>query len=108
MFISMVQDPGKLEKDKFVDHTHKVTVELIEEGNQYRLKTNLAQVLKDYTTGMICTQTLGKAFEPDEYFENRMGHLLFLIGTYFSEHRSINVIPGPFADLAKAEDGLWY
>ena len=98
----------KLEKDKFVDHTHKVTVELIEEGNQYRLKTNLAQVLKDYTTGMICTQTLGKAFEPDEYFENPDGTPIIFDRDYFSEHRSINVIPGPFADLAKAEDGLWY
>lgn len=98
----------KLEKDKFVDHTHKVTVELIEEGNQYRLKTNLAQVLKDYTTGMICTQTLGKALEPDEYFENPDGTPIIFDRDYFSEHRSINVIPGPFADLAKAEDGLWY
>ena len=90
-----------------MDHTHKVTVELIEEGNQYRLKTNLAQILKDYTTGMICTQTLGKAFEPDEYFENPDGTPIIFDRDYFSEHRSINVIPGPFADLAKAEDSLW-
>ena len=56
---------------------------------------------------MICTQTLGKLL-------NRMNILktgwdtYYFDRDYFSEHRSINVIPGPFADLAKAEDGLWY
>ena len=44
-----------------------------EEDGQYKLITNLYDYLKDFSTGIITSDILGKAFEPEQRFEERDG-----------------------------------
>lgn len=86
------------ENDKFIDDTNEVTIELVEENGSYSLKTNLYDILKNFTTGIICTDILGKAFEPEENFENPDGTPITFDTDYFGEHRGLMTIPGPFVN----------
>lgn len=49
-------------------------VELTEKDGKYFLDTNIYEILEDFSGRMINTEVLGKAFEPEEFFENRMEH----------------------------------
>lgn len=57
----------------------------------------MGEFLKDFRDDIISTQTLGKAFEPEQKFENPDGTELILDRDYFGEHRGLKTIPGPFA-----------
>ena len=97
----------KHEKHKLSDKRSKVTIELIEQDGQYRLKTNVFSKLKDFRDGIICTETLGKAFEPEQRFENPDGTDIIFDRDYFGNHRGTDTIPGPFANAENAEDILY-
>ena len=84
----------KHEKDKLVGKG-KVKISL-KDGV---LKNNLSQILGDYTTGVISTDVLGYAFEPEQRFENRDESDIIFNEDYFGNHRGTHVIPGPFAEL---------
>ena len=58
--------------------------------------------MKEFEASMICTETLGKAFEPEEPFENPDGTPILFNRDYFGDDRGTRVIPGPFAK-AQAE-----
>ena len=75
-----------------------VTVELEQKDNHIILKTNLYQYLKDFKDGIISTEILGKAFEPEQRFENRDGTDIIFNRDYFGNHRETATIPGPFAN----------
>jgi hypothetical protein len=47
---------------------------------------------------MIHSDILGKAFEPEERFENPDGSAITFDTDYFGKHRGVDVIPGPFAE----------
>jgi hypothetical protein len=74
-----------------------LNVELLESDGQYYLNTNVFDYIKDFSGRMINTEILGKAFEPEQYFENADGTPIRFDADYFGDHRGINVIPGPFA-----------
>lgn len=74
-----------------------IKVDLVEKDGQYSLKTNIYDYLKDFSSRMINTEVLGKAFEPEAYFENADGTPIRFDSDYFGGHRGVNVIPGPFA-----------
>ena len=74
-----------------------VKVELVEKDGQYYLDTNVYDMLEGFQNRMINTDVLGKAFEPEQPFENPDGTPIQFDQDYFGEHRGINVIPGPFA-----------
>lgn len=65
------------------------------------LKSNLAELLGDYKTGVISTAILGAAFEPEQRFENRDGTDIIFNEDLFGNHRGTAVIPGPFAELGE-------
>ena len=65
-----------------------------------KLTSNLKELLGDYTTGVITTQVLGSAFEPEQRFENRDGTDIIFNEDFFGNHRGTHVVPGPFAELA--------
>jgi hypothetical protein len=69
----------------------------VEKDGQYYLSTNVYDFIKDFSDRMIHTEILGKAFEPEEYFENADGTPIRFDEDYFGNHRGIHVIPGPFA-----------
>jgi len=75
----------------------ELKVELVEKDGQYYLSTNIFDHIKDFSARMINTQVLGKAFEPEEYFENPDGTPIRFDADFFGNHRGIHFIPGPFA-----------
>lgn len=94
------------EEDK-LEVTDPVTVELVEKNGKYILKTNLYKYLKDFKVHMISTATLGKAFEPEEPYENTDGTPITFDEDYLFNKRGLNVIPGPFATPADSEKVLF-
>ena len=96
------------DKEKLVDKKNDVSIELKKSNKgKYSLKTNVYSLLKDFNTSVICTETLGKAFEPEQRFENPDGTDIIFDTDYLGNHRGISTIPGPFADEASSKKTLW-
>jgi len=75
-----------------------VRVELTEKDGKYYLDTNVYDFLGSFTSRMINTGVLGKAFEPEQPYENPDGSPITFDRDYFGDHRGVEVIPGPFAN----------
>ncbi len=75
-------------------------VDLIEEDGRYVLKTNVVELLKDFRDGLISSDILGYAFEPEQRFENPDGSAILFDRDYFGDHRGVSTVPGPFAETA--------
>ena len=84
----------------------EIRVELVERDGGYHLDTNLYDFLEGFTDRLIDTDVLGKAFEPEERFENPDGTPIQFDADYFGTHRGMNVIPGPFASADEAKKAL--
>jgi len=78
----------------------EIKVELAEKDGNYYLDTNIFDFIRDFDARMINTEILGKAFEPEQYFENPDGTPIQFDSDYFGNHRDVHVIPGPFASPA--------
>lgn len=88
----------KKEINARVEEASDVKAELVEKDGKYYLQTNIYDFLKGFENRMIHTDILGKAFEPEEKFENPDGTPIQLDSDYFGEHRGVQVIPGPFTN----------
>ncbi|MBR3740036.1 MAG: right-handed parallel beta-helix repeat-containing protein [Clostridia bacterium] len=84
-----------------------VTVELTEKDGKPCLHTDLYDLVQDFRVGLISSDTLGQAFEPEQRFENPDGTDILFDRDYFGNHRGLNALPGPFASAADAEKALW-
>ena len=73
-------------------------VELVEEDGKYFIKTNIYELLGDWTTAIIDSDVLGEAFEPEQRFENPDGSTIVFNRDYFGNERHLTAVPGPFAD----------
>ena len=82
-----------------------VTVELVEKEGKCCLNTNIYDIMKDFRVGLVSSDTLGKAFEPEQRFENPDGSDILFDRDYFGNHRGLNALPGPFAEAA--ENGVF-
>ena len=98
---------SKNEKNKLVNEEDKVTVEITEEDGRWLLKTNVLELIKDFRCGVINSDILGNAFEPDERFENTDGSAIIFDRDYFGDHRGVSVLPGPFADEECLKKAVW-
>lgn len=87
----------KQERKCLINSTDKVWVRLVEEDGRYRLETNVYDFLGNFRTGIITSDTLGEAFEPEERFENPDGTGIVFDSDYLGEHRGVAPLPGPFA-----------
>ena len=85
----------------------KVNVELERTDEGVRLRSELWTYLKDFTCGLISSETLGCAFEPEQRFENPDGSDIIFDRDYFGSHRGLSAVPGPFADPDRVSDVLW-
>ncbi|MCR4908794.1 MAG: right-handed parallel beta-helix repeat-containing protein [Lachnospiraceae bacterium] len=83
------------EEDAFIDKEHKVELSLSEEDGKVSLKTNLYEFLPECTARTVSTEVLGKAFEPEQCFENPDGSGIVFNEDYFGAHRGINPMYGP-------------
>ena len=99
--------PWKNEQHKLVSDDAQVRVELIEQDGSYSLKTNLYDFLGDFSGGMIHSDLLGNAFEPDQRFESPDGSAITFDRDYYGNPRGVNVLPGPFADEQSLEASVW-
>ena len=99
--------PWKNESSKFVDDQSNVTVELVEKDGNYTLKTDLYDLLGDFKNGIITSDILGCAFEPEQRFERPDGSAITFDSDYFGNHRGVSTVPGPFASAASLEESLW-
>lgn len=84
-----------------------VKVDLVEKDGKYYLDTNVYELLDGFTGRMVNTVILGKAFEPEQPFENPDGTPIQFDADYFGSHRGVDVVPGPFADSADAKKSLY-
>ena len=99
--------PWKHEMQNLVNEDTPITVELVEQDGAYRLRTNLFDVLGDFRCGMIHSDILGKAFEPDERYENPDGSPITFDRDYFGNTRGVAPLPGPFASPESLKEALW-
>lgn len=97
----------KNETNKIIDDKSEVKIELSEENGQYKLSTNVYDIIKDYSTGIITSDILGKAFEPEQRFEERDGSDIIFTSDFLGNHRGISTIPGPFANCEELSEIIW-
>ncbi|MCH5341635.1 MAG: right-handed parallel beta-helix repeat-containing protein [Acetatifactor sp.] len=95
------------EKTNFVDSSSEVYVKLVEADGKFTLDTNVYELLGAFKAGVINSDILGCAFEPEERFENPDGSTIIFDSDYLGEHRGIAVLPGPFASAEAAKRLVW-
>ena len=98
-------EAGRHEHTGFVSE-EKPEICLEERDGHWVLKTNVYDLLKDFRAGIITTETLGKAFEPEQRFENPDGTAITLDTDYLGDHRGTSAMPGPFAEM-DGEKTVW-
>ena len=86
------------EENYLFDTKTSVYVNIREEDDKVYLDTNLADAIGSFTASLVDTDVLGKAFEPQQRFEDRDGNDIIFDTDYFGNKRSA-IIPGPFASL---------
>jgi len=91
---------SKHEKHGYINADAKVTVSLLEQDGKWTLKTNVYDFLGDFTDAVLTSDALGRAFEPEERFENPDGTDIIFDRDYFGSHRGVDTLPGPFASGA--------
>lgn len=100
--------PWNREVDKYVrQNDSEVFVKLEVNNGKYSIKTNIYDLLSEFCTGIITTEDLGQAFEPEQKFENPDGTSITFDTDYFGEHRGTSTIPGPFASAKEASKSIW-
>jgi hypothetical protein len=97
----------KNEQNKLVNDTEKAYVELVEQDGKYSIKTNIYDIIGSFADGIINSDILGEAFEPEQRFENPDGTAIIFDKDYLGEHRGLSTIPGPFASAEAAKKQLW-
>ena len=98
---------SKHEAHGCVNRRAKIRVELKEQDGHWALSTNLYRYLKDFRDGLVTSDVLGCAFEPEQRFENPDGSAIIFDRDYFGAHRGLDALPGPFAHAEDAENVLW-
>lgn len=91
-------EPWCKEKNKFVSTEGKAFVNLVEKDGKYLVETNVFELIGEFETGIINSDILGEAFEPEQRFENPDGSDILFDTDYFGNHRGVSAIPGPFAN----------
>ncbi len=78
-----------------------------EKDGKWLLDTNVYAFLKDFRDGIITSDLLGKAFEPEQRFENPDGTEIIFDRDYFGDHRGTDALPGPFTCEGQLSRTLW-
>ncbi len=94
------------EKHMLKEEKTKAVVTLCEKEGTYVLKTNIPELLGDFRDDIIDSDILGRAFEPDQRFEDPDGNAIIFDSDYFGSGREEKTIPGPFASLS-CEQTVW-
>lgn len=84
------------EKNPIINNEFEVKLKLLEKDGKPYLDTNIYQYVENNCKGVISTDTLGLAFEPEEKFENPDGTEIVLDTDYFGKVRGESPMAGPF------------
>ncbi len=95
------------EKSHLVDDKNVAVVELEEEDGKYFIRTNVYELLGDFRNGIINSDILGHAFEPEQRFEDPDGSEIIFNEDYLGLHRGLSTVPGPFASGDAAGRQVW-
>ena len=87
-------EPADIEEEYQKDDDRKVTVELVNENGNYTVKTDYLKFVKPVS--LITSETLGRAFEPEERFENPDGSDIIFDIDHYGNRRGKKPVPGPF------------
>ncbi len=85
------------EKHNLIDNKNEAKVTLVQEGDESRVETNVYGLLGDFSCDLITSDVLGKAFEPEQRFENPDGSLIIFDTDFYGRKRGDRILPGPFA-----------
>ena len=99
--------PFEGEKDAYRDEEHKIELLLKEIDGRPVLDTNLFDYLPESYASVISSVVLGKAFEPEQRFEEPDGSGIIFDEDYFGDHRGVHPQYGPFEDKIQAEKPLF-
>ena len=97
----------KHEQHKLVNEESKAYVKVVEKDGKTYIETNVYDYIGDFKDGIITSDILGCAFEPEERFENTDGTAITFDSDYLGGHRGISAIPGPFASKEAAAGELF-
>ena len=97
----------KHEKHNLRDESGEAYVKLEEKDGHVYVRTNVYDMMKDFTDGVINSDILGCAFEPEQRFENPDGSEIIFDRDYFGDHRGLSVLPGPFAGKDARDKAVW-
>mgnify|MGYP001050147606 CR=1 FL=1 len=98
---------SKKEAYNLVNDQDQASVELTCRDGAYFLKTNVYDLLDGFRPGIINSDILGYAFEPEQRFENPDGTEIIFTEDYLGEHRGVSAMPGPFASKEAAGKRIW-
>ena len=99
--------PCNKEKNYKEIKDHTVHVGLVERDGRLYLDTDLYKYLPHFGTTFISTEVLGKAFEPEQLFENPDGSPIFFDCDYNDEKRCVHPLPGPFESDSEIKEPLF-
>jgi len=94
---------SKHEKTGLVNTGDKVTVEVTEADGKWTLETNVYDLLGDFRDPILTTESLGRAFQPEQRFENRDGTPIAFDRDLLGNHRGLDALPGPFVSKEAAK-----
>lgn len=100
--ISTAARPWKKESDAFSDTENTVSISLEQKDDGWYLHTNLYDFLPENRDGIISTETLGIAFEPEQKYENPDGSPIIFNQDFSGEHRDVLTCAGPFINKESA------
>lgn len=75
-----------------------VYADVEEVDGKFIFKTNVYDYVMGFASKLINTDTLGKAFEPEQRFENPDGTDIVFDADFGGAKRGASVLPGPFAE----------
>ncbi len=88
--------PWKNEKNSGISD-QRAEVDIVKKPDGWYISCNIDASKEDFSSNLINTETLGKAFEPDAGFDNPDGSEIVFDTDYFGNKREGSIIPGPFA-----------
>ena len=97
----------KNEKKNLLCEDAKVEAALCEKDGKVYLKTNLFDFIEGFACGIVDSDTLGNAFEPDQRFESPDGSTIVFDRDYYGDKRGVSALPGPFATKEGLKKALW-
>ena len=89
----------KKEEKNLIVKRFKATADVVERNGKYVLVTNIFKKIADFSCGIINTDILGKAFQPDQRYENTDGSDIVFNYDYYGKDRGVMTIAGPFAEV---------